>query len=124
MAALTGRPAEWIEAHPQAVAQEVADRLTAVVVMKGGSTVIAGPGADPLAYAGGGPGLATGGSGDVLAGLLGGLLARGTEPRVAAAWAVWVHGEAGRSITHRLGGPGLLARELPPLIPELLHAPL
>lgn len=123
MAALTGQDAEWIEANPDAVAQEVADRLNAVVVMKGGTTVIAAPNDSPVVYAGGGPGLATGGSGDVLAGILGGLLARGAEPRIAAAWAVWLHGEAGRLVTHRLGGPGLLARELLPFIPELLHAP-
>lgn len=124
MAALTGHDAAWIEAHAEDVAVEVAERLNAVVVMKGGSTVIARPGAEPLCYAGGRPGLATGGSGDVLAGVLGGLLARGAKPLDAAAWAVWLHGEAGRMVTHRIGGPGLLARELLPLIPELMHAPL
>lgn len=122
MAALTGHKVEKIEADPEGVAREVADRLRAVVVLKGGSTVIAAPGGELLGYAGGGPGLATGGSGDVLAGVLGGLLARGTEPALAAAWAVWLHGEAGRTVTHRLGGPGLLARELLPLIPELMHS--
>lgn len=124
MAALTGYDVERIEADAEAVAVEVARRLQAIVVLKGGTTVIAAPGAESLIYAGGGPGLATGGSGDVLAGVLGGLLARGTEPRLAAAWAVWLHGEAGRTMTHEFGGPGLLARELLPLIPKLAHQPL
>jgi len=51
------------------------------------------------------------------------LLAQGVEPRLAAAWSVWVHGEAGSLMTAKLGGPGLLARELLPLIPELLYSP-
>jgi NAD(P)H-hydrate repair Nnr-like enzyme with NAD(P)H-hydrate dehydratase domain len=75
-----------------------------------------------LTYPGGGPGLATGGSGDVLAGIIGGLLARGAKPHVAAAWGVWLHGEAGRLLADRVGHVGFLARELPPLVPGLMEA--
>ena len=120
MAALTGHDADWITDHMADVACKVAADLDAITVLKSSETVICAPGAAPLRYHGGGPSLATGGSGDVLAGILGGLLARGADPLRAAAWSVWTHGEAGRTITERLGGPGLLARELPGEVPRLL----
>ena len=69
---------------------------------------------------GGGIGLGTGGSGDVLAGAIGGLLARGAAPLVAAGWGVWLHGEAGRRWRGEIGPVGFLARELLPLLPALL----
>lgn len=120
MAALTGRAAEWIVDNLAEIASEVAADLDAVIVLKSGRTVVCAPGAEPLLYRGGGPALATGGSGDVLAGILGGLLARGIDPVAASGWAVWAHGEAGRALTFRLGGPGLLARELLAELPRLL----
>jgi ADP-dependent NAD(P)H-hydrate dehydratase len=121
MAALTGREASWINDNSEALARETAAEFKAILVLKGPQTIIAGPDGTLLFYEGGGPGLATGGSGDVLAGIMGGLLARGADPMLAAAWAVWVHGQAGRTLTARYGGPGLLARELVDLVPELLH---
>lgn len=121
MAALMQRDADWIAAHAEQAAAEVAADLDAVVILKSARTIIASPGQEPLIFEGGGPGLATGGSGDVLAGVLGGLLARGAEPLTAAGWAVKVHGEAGRRLSERFGGLGLLARELVDLIPGLLN---
>jgi ADP-dependent NAD(P)H-hydrate dehydratase len=121
MAELTGRDIDWIADHMEEVTARAAAELKAVVVLKSARTVIASPDGAALVFEGGGPGLATGGSGDVLAGILGGLLSRGVDPMTASAWAVWVHGEAGRTITARLGGPGLLARELLALVPGLLH---
>jgi hydroxyethylthiazole kinase-like uncharacterized protein yjeF len=123
MAALTGRDAEWIGDHMEEMAIETAADLNAVIVLKAARTVIANPSGEAVTYPGGGPGLATGGSGDVLAGVIAGLISRRADPLVAAAWGVWVHGEAGAALTAQLGGPGLLARELLPLIPELLHSP-
>lgn len=102
----------------EALARQAADRFAATIVLKRAETWIASPGGGLLHYSGGGPGLATGGSGDVLAGLIGGLLARGAAPDIAAAWGVWLHGEAGRS----LGPPGFLARELLARIPALMAA--
>lgn len=112
-----------VAADPAGCAQEAAQRFNATVLLKGSETWIACPRTDPLHYPGGGPGLATGGSGDVLAGIIGGLIARGTEPRIAAAWGVWLHGEAGRRLTERVGPLGFLARELPGEIPRLLARP-
>lgn len=122
MAELSRWNADALAADPIAAAQEVAERYGAVVVLKAGATVVAAPGADVLRYAGGGVGLGTGGSGDVLAGLIGALLARGAEPRVAAAWGVWLHGEAGRQLAERVGPIGFLAREIARCVPMLMQA--
>ena len=67
-------------------------------------------------------GLATGGSGDVLAGIAAGLVARGTDPLAATLWAVWLHGEAGRRCAERQGPLGFLARELLAHVPGLMRA--
>ena len=106
-----------------ALAIRVAHKLAATVVLKAAETWVATAGADTLHYAGGGPGLATAGSGDVLAGIIGGLLARGASPEVAAGWGVWLHGEAGRRLAAGVGKLGFLARELLPLIPNLMEQP-
>ena len=103
-------------------ARHAATRFNATVLLKRAQTWIAAPDGTMLHYPGGGPGLATGGSGDVLAGIIGGLLARGADPQTAAGWGVWLHGEAGRRLAARLGPIGFLARELLPEIPALLPA--
>jgi NAD(P)H-hydrate repair Nnr-like enzyme with NAD(P)H-hydrate dehydratase domain len=120
MAALLECGEEEVRDRPTAVATRAAERFGAVVVLKQAETWIAAPGEEPLHYRGGGPGLATAGSGDVLAGILGGLLARGAAPGVAAGWAVWLHGEAGRSLARR-GATGLLAREIAGQVPALME---
>ena len=120
MAALTGHPRDHVADDPTTIAQEVADRFGAVVVLKAARTIITAPGEAPLIHASLCPGLATGGSGDVLAGAIGGLLARGVVPRDAAAWGVWLHGAAGRIAADKIGPIGFLARDLPPELPGLL----
>jgi ADP-dependent NAD(P)H-hydrate dehydratase len=120
MSGLTGRDVAAIAADPQSAASAAAKEFGAVVVLKAGDTVIADPSGAMLLYEGGGVGLATGGSGDVLAGIIGGLLARGAPPLTAASWGVWLHGEAGRLVAARLGPVGLLARDLLPEIPALM----
>jgi hydroxyethylthiazole kinase-like uncharacterized protein yjeF len=115
---------DLVEAHgPSKVdrARAAAKRVGAVVVYKGADTVIAEPGGRAAINAGGSPYLATAGSGDVLAGICGGLLAQGMRAFEAACAAVWVHGEAGARI-----GPGLIAEDLPaalaPVLRDLLSA--
>lgn len=103
------------------MATAAADRFGATVLLKAARTAIASPGAACIEYAGGGPGLGTGGSGDVLAGIIGGLLARGADAPTAAAWGVWAHGEAGRILASQVAPIGFLARELLPLVPGLLY---
>ena len=121
MAALCECDEEEITRDREAVALATAKRFGAVLVLKDSSTLVAAPdGKTLLRYAGGGVGMATGGSGDVLAGVIAGLISRGASPLVAAAWGVWLHGEAGRALAMTLGPIGFLGRELLPQIPRLL----
>jgi hydroxyethylthiazole kinase-like uncharacterized protein yjeF len=106
-----------------ALAEQASQRFGATIVLKGAESWIASPGQPLLHYRGGGPGLAVSGSGDVLSGVIGGLLARGAAPHIAAAWGVWLHGEAGRRLADRVGPIGFLARELHGVIPHLLTVP-
>lgn len=121
MAKILGMQKDDVARDPLGTARRAADALGAVVALKGPDTVIAAPGGEAYRYTGGGVGLATSGSGDVLAGIVGGLLARGAEPLHAAAWAVYLHGEAGNALAAATGRIGYLARELAAEIPPLLH---
>ena len=120
MAALTGLSKDRVNADAIRVAQDAAAHLQCIVVLKGSQTVIAHPDHRTYLYPGGGVGLATSGSGDVLAGILVGLVARGVEPIEAAVWSVYLHGEAGRRLAARIGPVGFLARELPAEVPALM----
>jgi ADP-dependent NAD(P)H-hydrate dehydratase / NAD(P)H-hydrate epimerase len=93
-ARLVGRDAGHVNATRFDTAQALADAIGAPVLLKGVPTVIAQPGAPPMVVARGTPALATGGSGDVLAGILATLLAQGMAPAEAAAVAAWGHGVA------------------------------
>jgi len=86
---------EAILAAPFDVGRELASKLGCVVLLKGVPTVLTAPDGRSLVSAAGTPALATGGSGDVLAGVAGTLLAQMDDPLEAAACAAWVHGRAG-----------------------------
>lgn len=98
-------------------AQEVARRYQAVVATKGWAAT---PDGRVWRDEAGGVGLGTSGSGDVLAGVVGGLLARGAEPAQAAVWGQYAHAAAGDRLAARLGRLGFLARELLDELPPVL----
>ncbi|WP_036141431.1 NAD(P)H-hydrate dehydratase [Luteibacter sp. 9135] len=120
MADLMGVTPAEVARHAEALAQVAADRFDAVVVLKGPTTWIAAPGRTRWVHHVDAPGLGTSGSGDVMAGVLAGLLARGADPVQAAVWAVALHARAGVIAGRRIGTVGYLARELLPTIPRLL----
>lgn len=105
---------------PVAAGRSCADRYGAIVLVKGVESHVLDPDGHCWRYRGGAPGLGVSGSGDVLAGIVGGLLARGAKPIPALLWAVWLHGEAGRALSKKVGPLGFLAREIPGEIPALL----
>ena len=107
MARLLDCAPEEVEIDPLAAARRAAERYDAVALVKGGVSFIAAPDGRIFRFEGGGVGLATSGSGDVLAGIVGGLAARGADPLTATLWGVWLHGEAGRILTEQ-GRPGRL----------------
>ncbi|AUM73991.1 NAD(P)H-hydrate dehydratase [Paracoccus jeotgali] len=121
MAALTGRDPESLTENRAHVLLRLAEELGAVVMLKGETTMLANPGGELAVYGGGGVGLATGGSGDVLTGIIAGLSARGLDNWQAACWGVWLHGEAGRRLAERHGPMGFLARQLPAETPSLMR---
>ena len=120
LAALLDIDKDVVAADPLAALDAAAERFGAAVMVKGATSHLIAEGRC-LAYAGGGLGLAVSGSGDILAGLIAGLGARGLSPLQASAWGIWLHGEAGRRLSETMGPLGYLARELPPLVPGLMR---
>ena len=122
---LTPHPGEFerifpgvLKAAPERIAavRRAAARAHAVVLLKGSDTVIAAPDGRCCVNTNGSPWLATAGSGDVLAGFIGGLVAQGMDSFDAACAGVWIHARAGG-----LHGPGLIAEDLPGLAPSVLR---
>lgn len=110
-----------VAADPAEMVLDMARRTGAVIALKSAETWIAGPDGTILHYTGGCSGLGIGGSGDVLAGIIGGLVARGASPMIATAWGVALHGAAGQQATKEIGKIGFLARELLPRLPRSLE---
>ncbi len=110
-----------VEQNRVKVAKQIAEGYNVTVVLKGRYTVIASPEGKVRVNPTGSRGLATGGTGDVLSGIIGGLLAQRLPPFEAATAGVYIHGLAGEKASRRLGPDGLLAGDLLPLLPRLLR---
>jgi NAD(P)H-hydrate epimerase len=119
-ARLLGVGAADVQADRSAALRALHAKLGGVVVLKGARTQV-GDGVQCFVNTTGNPGMATGGTGDVLAGLLGALLAQGMAPFAAACLAVHVHGRAGDRVAARVSEAGLIASDLPLAIGEELR---
>jgi ADP-dependent NAD(P)H-hydrate dehydratase len=120
MAHLTGATKEAVASDPARHAQRAARDWNAVLVLKGARTIIDTPAGERWSHEGGNAGLAISGSGDVLAGIITGLAARGASLAQASCWGVVLHALAGEVLGRRFGVPGYLARELAAEIPALM----
>lgn len=112
MARLLGVSVEQVQKNRVETAERFAGEYGVVLVLKGHKTVIAAPGKPCLLNLTGNPGMATGGSGDVLAGMIGSFLAQGLEPADAAMCGVYLHGAAGDRAAARLSQRAMLPTDL------------
>jgi NAD(P)H-hydrate repair Nnr-like enzyme with NAD(P)H-hydrate dehydratase domain len=120
LAALLDCDEEAIDRDPIGCGHRAAELYRSMVLVKGVTSHVLTPGGEVWSYDGGAPGLGVSGSGDVLAGIVGGLLARGAEPLSALLWAVWLHGEAGAVLANKVAPVGFLARQIADEVPALL----
>jgi NAD(P)H-hydrate repair Nnr-like enzyme with NAD(P)H-hydrate dehydratase domain len=109
-----------VDAAPIPSGHRAAQLYCSVVLVKGVTSHVVHADGRAWTYSGGAPGLGVSGSGDVLAGIVGGLLSRGAEPLAALLWGVWLHGEAGAALAQSIGPIGFLAREIAEQVPGLL----
>ena len=116
---LLDRPVEEIEADRIGAARKLSEQWDAVVVLKGHRTVIAAPGHPTLVNPTGCSGMATGGSGDLLAGMIVSLAAQGMTLYEAALSAVYLHGLAGERASARLSEHGMVPSDMLPEIARL-----
>ena len=120
LASLLDCDEQQIEDDPIGCGLHAARRYRSLVLVKGVASHVVTPDGHAWRYEGGAPGLGVSGSGDALAGIVGGLLARGAPPLNALLWAVWLHGEAGARLAEKVGPIGFLAREIADEVPGLL----
>jgi len=117
---LIGRDIAEIEADRVGTARQTAQELSAIVVLKGVPTVTALPSGEIFINSTGNSGLATGGSGDVLTGLMAGLIAQGMAPEEAAPAGVYLHGLLADRLKGELGERAMLPRDLLEAMPKVL----
>lgn len=114
---LLGIESSAVESDRLARVREAAQAADAIMVLKGDDTLVAEPDGRVAVSAGGSPGLATAGTGDVLSGVIGAMLAKGVDPFAAACAGVHLHGRAGRRAADRRGAEGVIARDVIEALP-------
>ncbi|MCP9486121.1 MAG: NAD(P)H-hydrate dehydratase [Gaiellaceae bacterium MAG52_C11] len=113
---LLGESSDWVRAHRLEAARRAAERFACICLLKGADTIVAAPGAGTLVCPIDAPALATAGTGDVLTGILATFLAKGLDPRLAAAAGVTLHGLAARAVPFRTG---VVARDVVAALPSI-----
>ncbi|MGE5397134.1 MAG: NAD(P)H-hydrate dehydratase [Chitinophagales bacterium] len=122
MARLLGKSIEEVQAKRLELARNAAQEWGVTVVLKGARTIVAWPNGETYLNVTGNPAMATAGSGDVLTGIIAGLIAQGVRPNLAACAGVYLHGRAGDYSKERLGERGTVAGDLVRCLPEVLKA--
>jgi len=121
MATLTGKSTPEVQRDRVSSARQWSRHWNVTVVLKGAHTLIAEPGGlvriSPFAN----PGLSSGGTGDVLTGIIAGLIAQGLSPDLAASCGVFIHGQAGDAVRQRIGDTGSIASDLIERLPETIR---
>jgi NAD(P)H-hydrate epimerase len=119
---MLGTKVAEVERDRIATAREFAKAQRVHVALKGAGTVIAAPSGEVYVNPTGNPGMASGGTGDVLTGMVGAFLARGMEASAALRAAVYLHGRAGDLAAARLGEEALIASDVIAALPEAFTA--
>ncbi len=119
---LLGRPSAEVQAHRLSAVREAAALSNAIVVLKGDDTIVAEPGGQAAVNRGDAPVLATAGTGDVLSGVIGALLAKRMDAFDAACAGVYVHAAAGRLAATAIGAEGVIASDVIEWLPRALAA--
>lgn len=114
---LTGTSVDQIQSDRIGAARKAASDFNCIVVLKGAGTVIAHPNGRAVLNTTGNPGMATGGTGDVLAGVIGGLIAQGINQFEAAVCGVYLHGLAGDIVANDIGQSGMIAGDILKALP-------
>jgi NAD(P)H-hydrate epimerase len=118
MATLSKTSASDVQQDRVKSAQHWSRKWGITVVLKGANTIIAAPDGPTRVSPFANPGLASGGTGDVLTGIIGGLMAQGLTPELAGCCGVYIHGRAGEVVTQELGDAGTLATDLIEHLPD------
>jgi NAD(P)H-hydrate epimerase len=118
MGRLIDKPVTWVQENRVEAARSFAEQWGVVTVLKGARTLIAAPDGRLRINLTGNPGMAAGGMGDVLTGMIGAFLVQGMEAYDAASFAVWLHGAAGDLTARTLGPVGFLASEVMQSLPR------
>jgi NAD(P)H-hydrate epimerase len=122
MSRLTGRAVEDVQGRREDVAREVAEKARATVVLKGDATVVADPDGQTYINPTGNSGLASGGTGDVLTGIVAALLGRGLEGLLAGALGAYVHGAAGDAAAAEIGQISMTAGDVLARLPGVFRS--